>query len=401
MELYTKFPKALEGRNMPIFSIIMPVYNNEKYFPAAVHSVLSQSHEDFELIIVDDGSTDKTGEIADDFAKKDKRIQVIHQDNQWIYESFNNGISNAVGEYIYILNSDDRLRPQSLKRMYERIQVYHPDVILTKVLVHKCDEKQRIVDYDYHHLDNKIEEDLFFDTEELVRQNWFFFYENLLVQNQANLYKRELMLKHKFRNDIYGADLLFNISIAPDIHSLLVMKDAVYDFFEYGQEKMNASVAKYYSYEHDMFNEFYSKHLELFEQWGNLTEEISLYLSKQRLKNLTVEIRNLQCTNCPLNTDEKIKKVFCSSMDETVYTCANQLGAVEELEARVLSGIKNILIKEELSSDSEMYFVYELLESLLRYEKDEEDFKKIERAISHPLNRYHVGQAFYGKLRRG
>ena len=84
-----------------MFSIIMPVYNNELYFPLAVQSILDQDYPDFELIIVDDGSTDKTPELADKMASQDKRIRVIHQKNQWIYASFNNGIRAARGVYLY------------------------------------------------------------------------------------------------------------------------------------------------------------------------------------------------------------------------------------------------------------------------------------------------------------
>lgn len=87
---------------MTKFSIIMPVYNNEKYFPLAVESVEKQNYNNYELIIIDDGSTDKTSQIADSLAKKNPHIKVVHQKNQWIYNSFNNGIALATGQYIYI-----------------------------------------------------------------------------------------------------------------------------------------------------------------------------------------------------------------------------------------------------------------------------------------------------------
>ena len=69
-----------------------------------------------------------------------------------------------------------------------------------------------------------------------------------------------------------------------------------------------------------------------------------------------------------------------------------------ELEGRVLSGARELLIKESISRDNEMYFVYELLESLLCYEKDQDDLKRIENAINHPLNPMNIGSIFYKKL---
>uniref|UniRef100_UPI0006D0C887 glycosyltransferase n=1 Tax=Clostridium sp. NkU-1 TaxID=1095009 RepID=UPI0006D0C887 len=147
---------------MPMFSIIMPVYNNERYFPIAVQSVLTQEYRDLELIIIDDGSADRTPQIADLIAKEDRRVRVVHQKNQWIYASLNNGIQIAKGDYVYIVNSDDRLRPGSLKNMAEKIECFHPDVIWTKVLIHKCDKNQGIIEYDCSNFDKKIESDMFF-----------------------------------------------------------------------------------------------------------------------------------------------------------------------------------------------------------------------------------------------
>ena len=73
--------------------------------------------------------------------------------------------------------------------------------------------------------------------------------------------------------------------------------------------------------------------------------------------------------------------------------------AKEELECRIFSGIREILIEEQVAKENEMYFVYELLEALLCYEKTEEDYKKIKHGINHPLNSRHVGQVLYGKLK--
>lgn len=385
---------------MPKFSVIMPVYNNEKYFPNAVASILSQGYEDYELIIVDDGSTDNTSFIADEFVKEYTNIQVIHQENQWIYASFNNGIQAASGEYIYILNSDDRLRPGVLKKMSNIVDRYNPDVIWTKVLTHVCDAEQNIIHYDKNRLDRLVLEDQFFKNQEEVHANWLYLHRSLLLQNQANLYRKSLMLKHKFRNDVYGADTLFNISIASDINSAYVMSEPVYDFFIYNEESRNASVGKYYEYEHAMFLEIYQKNKDLFVGWGKWTKETQIYFGNMLLQHVSAEIRLLFADNCLLSADEKIENVFCSVIDDTIYQCACSLNRLEELESRILSGCREVLLKEHLQEGSQMYFTYELLESLLRYEKDESDYVKIRNAIFHPYNRYHIGQIFYKKLRR-
>ena len=85
-------------------------------------------------------------------------------------------------------------------------------------------------------------------------------------------------------------------------------------------------------------------------------------------------------------------------LDEHIVECVKETGTQEEFESRVLSGIRTLFINDMLPEDSEMFFVYELLESLLRYEKDEEDFLKIKNAVNHPLNPLHIGKCFYEKL---
>ena len=384
---------------MPLFSIITAVYNNKKYIRKCIDSVLNQSFDDIEYIIVDDGSTDGTSELVDRISIVDKRIKVIHQKNQWIYNSFNNGICAASGEYIYIVNSDDRLRDGILQKMADVIMKYHkPDIIWTKVMTHKCDENQKIMEYDIGNTKDSIMKDHFFSNKKEVRRNWLYFCYSGLAQNQANLYKRELMVKHLFRNDVYGADTLFNISIASDVYSAVIIKEAAYDFFQYNNFEMNTSIGKYYDYEHQMFNEIYIEYKRLFQNWEIYNNRTRIYLCRRRLGNLTGEIRHLQSKNCTLTIENKLQKIFNEYIDDIVLECAIAIDAMEELESRVLSGVKELLLKEELAKQSDMYFVYELLDGLLVYEKNAEDYRKIEHAVYHPLNSRHIGKIFYEKL---
>ncbi len=382
-----------------LISIIMPVYNNETYFPMAVESILMQGYPDFELIIIDDGSTDGTPAIADEMAKRDGRIRVIHQENQWIYASFNRGIEEAKGEYIYILNSDDRLRKGSLKRMADSAGKYRPDIVWTIVLTHVCDEKQDLLICNKGRADRHVKEEAYYPDEREVRKYWPYFYGSLLAHNQANLYRSEIMKKHRFRNDVYGADTLFNISIAPDVKSALILKEPVYDYLIYQQPSMNASVGKYYPYEHDMFNEIYVRYKSMFQGWGLPEESYREVLGNFRLRQVSMEIRSLSATNCPMTSSEKLKHILCKVPDAVVSACAQSDHREEELESRILSGMRELLLRESIEETDEMYFAYELLDSLLRYEKEEEDYRKIERAIRHPSNPMHIGQIFYNQLK--
>lgn len=384
---------------MPLISIVTTVYNNEKYVKAAIESVLNQKFNDFEYVIVDDGSTDNTLKTLQEIALTDNRIRVIHQENQWIYAGFNKGIKEANGEYVYILNSDDTLEKGTLNNFANIINKYNPDVIYTTVLIHKCDMNQNIILYDRLNFRNLVKQEEFFENKEIYRDNWIKLNKLKLVSNQANLYRRELMLKHPFRNDVYGADFLFNISIAEDINSAYVMKTPVYNFYEYELNTMNASVGKYYEYEHNMFNEFYYENKNLLIKWGRYDEEASLYCIKKRLSDYSHELRTLNSSRCHLSLDNKLRKILSEYIETYFVDEINRFNLKEEFEARTLSGIRELLCNDTLDSNSDMFFLYDLLDGLLKYEKTREDIDKIRKAISNTYNIWQIGMIFYNKIK--
>lgn len=107
---------------MDLISIIIPVWQVEKYLPECLDSVLSQTYNNLEVILVDDGSRDLSGEICDTYAKKDSRIRVIHQKNGGSSSARNNGLSAAIGKYICFVDSDDKLAIDFIEKLYELIQ---------------------------------------------------------------------------------------------------------------------------------------------------------------------------------------------------------------------------------------------------------------------------------------
>lgn len=97
-----------------MISIIIPVYNSEKYLEACIKSVLNQSYTDFELLLINDGSSDNSGKICDRFASQDKRIRCFHRQNTGVGNTRNFGIEQARGEWICFIDSDDEVRPNYL-----------------------------------------------------------------------------------------------------------------------------------------------------------------------------------------------------------------------------------------------------------------------------------------------
>ena len=106
----------------PKISVIVPVYNVEKYIHRCVDSILAQTFTDFELILVDDGSPDNCGTICDEYAAKDSRIRVTHQENQGQAAARNHAVAVARGEWVCFVDSDDMIHPQMLEHLYRAAQ---------------------------------------------------------------------------------------------------------------------------------------------------------------------------------------------------------------------------------------------------------------------------------------
>lgn len=136
---------------MPEISIIVPVYNVEAYLEECITSILDQTFKDFELILVDDSSTDRSGDICDQFAKIDSRIKVIHQKCGGASCARNLGLDNANGNYIGFVDSDDYIHPQMYEILYENI--INNDVNMVICNYKKVLEKEKFY-REYKKMDN-------------------------------------------------------------------------------------------------------------------------------------------------------------------------------------------------------------------------------------------------------
>lgn len=105
-----------------MISVIVPIYDVEEYLPTCIESILNQTYKNLEILLIDDGSTDKSGIICDEYARQDNRCTVIHQRNKGVYEARNTGLNHATGEYISFIDGDDYIHPQMLETLYEALQ---------------------------------------------------------------------------------------------------------------------------------------------------------------------------------------------------------------------------------------------------------------------------------------
>lgn len=116
-------------KNQPLVSVIIPVYNVEEYLRKCVDSVLNQTYKNLEIILVDDGSTDSSGKICDEYVEKDERISAVHQKNGGLSVARNSGLSEAEGKYVYFLDSDDYITDNALETLVEIAEKDNSDIV--------------------------------------------------------------------------------------------------------------------------------------------------------------------------------------------------------------------------------------------------------------------------------
>ncbi|QOZ88645.1 glycosyltransferase [Streptococcus suis] len=131
--------------NKPLISIIVPVYNVENYLDECIQTVLAQTYSNWELLLINDGSTDSSGTICDDYAKGDERIRVVHKNNGGLSDARNAGINNCTGEYITFLDSDDGIREDFLETCLTTAIQHDVDIVIGHFFI--WDENQQTFYY--------------------------------------------------------------------------------------------------------------------------------------------------------------------------------------------------------------------------------------------------------------
>ena len=209
----------------PLISIVIPVYNAEKYLKRCIDSIIAQTYSDWELILVDDGSTDLSGKICDEYASQDKRITVCHIQNGGPSRARNIGVDKSKGDYIFFVDADDWIEPLSISDFLgtkgESFDIYFQNYVL-----HDSDGTSNIVgiqDIEAHGDDCKT------------------VLSNLICSSKfgwtwIKLFKSEILKKYriKFREDCsLQEDELFTLQYCQHIKSIAVRNKANYHYYIY------------------------------------------------------------------------------------------------------------------------------------------------------------------------
>lgn len=245
----------------PFISVVMPVYNVEKYLRQAIDSVLKQSFQDFELILVDDCSPDNCSAICEEYAQKERKIRVIHHvENQGLSMARNNGMELAQGRYIWFMDSDDCVDLDLFQEAYNSVEKNEAQVIVFGLVEEYFDEQGKL-----HHVHSIIPEGKLLKSQQEVRKNiidlemqtlygyaWNKFYMVDYLKNIKLQYEKITLIE----------DILFNVNYFMDISTLNILPIAPYHYAKRMENSLTAKfVPDYYQLHKKRIELLYDQHM--------------------------------------------------------------------------------------------------------------------------------------------
>lgn len=203
-----------------LITIVIPVYNVEAYIDRCIESVRKQTYSNLEIILVDDGSPDKCPEICDEYAKKDKRIKVIHKENGGVSSARNIGIENSTGVWLCFVDADDYIEEDFCKELYKKA----------------IDKDADIVQSSYNRVTNSKVEKINTDYKEYEYNSKEYLIQTLNPQTgfgfcHMKLYRKSIIKDVRFNEELkVGEDALFGEQISHQINKAVMVRKALYNY---------------------------------------------------------------------------------------------------------------------------------------------------------------------------
>lgn len=292
-------------------SIIVPIYNSEKYLDNCINSILNSTLKDIELILINDGSKDNSGKIIDEYAKKDSRINAIHQGNMGPAATRNKGIKLARGKYIGFVDSDDTIEKDMFEELYNLANKSYIEVAM-------CNYKEIYVAKNQklsieHHLESNTE----FNKDDIRNKIVTKFTGNInygFFSMWNKIYLRDWLLKSKIKIDekrVHGEDWLFNINVFLNLDSFICTDKILYNYIHINNESL---MLKYRENQFNLFLDGRLKVLELipndlidFDNFNrNFVSEFSAYILNT-YKNVKDNGKRRELLKNVINNNEVLK----------------------------------------------------------------------------------------------
>ncbi|WP_019391968.1 glycosyltransferase family 2 protein [Priestia filamentosa] len=220
----------------PTISIVIPVYKAELFLNQCIDSILNQTFSDFEIILINDGSPDRCGEICDEYAMKDSRIRVIHKENEGVSVARNTGIDCVTGKFLTFVDSDDWIEPNMLEENVRILEKTESDLLVTGIIFEYLNENNSQV--------RKSSETINATSKRAIGESIILLEKARIFGYAANkIYRTDLIKseKLKFNKDVtYMEDLLFICEVYRKIKSVHISNKAYYHYCIRGEGSLSS-----------------------------------------------------------------------------------------------------------------------------------------------------------------
>ena len=289
-------------------SVVIPAYNVEKYLPRALDSLLGQTFARFEVIVVDDGSSDGTARICDEYAARDSRIKALHQKNAGAPAARNAAIDIARGKYLFFMDGDDWAEPDMLGDMFALAERDGAEMVVAGFFI----DTGYGSDGSYWSQRISVPDAVFGNAKDFREACVPLFDHNLFYVpwNKLVLTERMNRLNIRFR-DMKMDDFPFNLDYIRDVEKVTVTHKAYYHFM---RERAESETARFNPGLFDKRQEEHSWMLELYDHW-NMSDDPAAreMIARRYVERVFGVVENITCAACPMSGKEKrseIKRVI-------------------------------------------------------------------------------------------
>ena len=291
----------MENSNIKV-SIIMPVYKVEEYVGKAIESIQAQTMTDWEFLIVDDGTPDRSGEICDQYAAKDDRIKVIHKENGGAPSARNMAIEMAKGEYFYFLDSDDWAEPTMLEDMYNLAKRDNAQLVVAGFYI------DTFIGNGQFMTDNYVVEDAVYPDKESFRKNAYkLFDRNLLYTPWNKLFEAKYVMENELRfPTTFWDDCPFNVSVVRNVERVTVTSKQYYHFL---RARTESETAAYRSGMYEKREEEHGWMMNLYKEWHVNNPESKEMIARRYMERFVGCVENITNPKCELTKKEKKQEI--------------------------------------------------------------------------------------------
>ena len=283
-------------------SIIVPIYNSEETLIKCLDSILKQKDTNFEVILINDGSSDESLNICRHYSNNYENIIIIDKKNEGSSVARNKGIDRASGRYIMFIDSDDWIEDTMLKDKYELAMKYNSDMVISGIKIDYM-KKNEIVKT----IVNNYKFSFWKNIDE-ISLNIINIFENALINSSCNkLYKASILKENNiyFQRTEVGEDTLFNLSVLEKINSLLITDKSYYHYNKFDNKETLTGKIIDDSYKKYIY--IHKEMLRLFEKWDRLNDEVIKYINRTMISQyLAVTYKIMRNKEIPYNAKKKM-----------------------------------------------------------------------------------------------